>query len=79
MILLSTINILFSIALVIILFIIGLWVYSKLEEKDEGASCSCIVVILMVIITIGSAIGMMKSCTENDHGPSVDYYDAPRK
>lgn len=54
-------------------------IQEKAEEKGKDGKCSCIIIILMIVITIGSAIGMMKSCAKNDRGPSIDYYDAPRK
>jgi len=38
-----------------------------------------IAIILMVLFTIIGGISMLKSCADNDRGPSYDYYDAPRK
>ena len=49
------------------------------SKIDDGLSCSCIGIILMLIITIMVFIGQLKSCASNDRGPSPDYYDAPRK
>ncbi len=49
------------------------------SKKDDGLSCSCIGIILTLLITIIAFVGQLKSCASNDRGPSPDYYDAPRK
>ncbi len=71
------------IALLLLLFgwpILG-WVLGQFEEKvdKDGFGCGMTSIILTIAITIIGFIGMMKSCADNDHGPTRDYYDAPRK
>lgn len=51
----------------------------KIEERGGGGYCALIMIALGALITILAVISSIKSCAENDRGPSYDYYDAPRK
>ena len=69
----------FAIFVVPYIFISILSVVEFFSKKDDGFSCSCIGIILTLLITIIAFVGQLKSCASNDRGPSPDYYDAPRK
>lgn len=72
-------KVLLALGVVAFLFYIVFLIYKWLEKKDDGLTCSCLGIIIMVILTIWGFISEVKSCASNDSGPAIDYYDAPRK